>query len=445
MSGWLTALGSPLTYASRELLLQLAPESQVFLSGRFAQLLASGLTTPRQLGIAALDGALHRLGVSRMTPLHPGIALPGAAGAISAARQAMAATYRIRLAPEAPEVADALRELAGLAGFVQQVSPNPLRLTQNVPGDPEFPKQWGLAEIHCDTAWNLQTGDPSVVVAVLDTGVDPQHPDLAPALLPGKNFVNLNDDSAPDGWRWEGTLQPGPGAADEVGHGTHVAGIIAAQIGNGLGIAGIAPACRLLPVRVLARLVRLEGGAVIGAGTAADVAAGIAWAVDQGAAVINLSLGFPEVTFAEREAIDHALAHRCIPVAAIGNEWPDGAIMFPAALPGVLAIGAVDRNRARARFSQTARHLALAAPGVDILSTVPGGGYTTQSGTSMATAFVSGVVALLRSSNPALTPRQARTILCQTATLALAQDAPDDETGAGVLDAAAALQALAPL
>ena len=441
MAAFLTILDSALVpHARGEILVKLAPEAQRFIALRFSSFLRAGAALPRGLGIAGLDALLNEIGVRQMAALHPDVSATAERPEIIALRQALSATYRVRLPSEAHSVATAVLAFRALRGVIQEVSPNPLRVTQDTPNDPELPRQWGIDAIGCRASWDRQTGDPSVVIGVIDSGVEVAHPDLIGALMPGRSFVDMAGTPAPDGWRWEGTLSPGFPPADEVGHGTHVTGIMVARTGNGFGIAGVARPCRALPVRVLARMVRLSDGAVKGSGTAADVAAGIRWAVDQHVAVLNMSFGFPEITFAERDAIDYALAHNCVPIAAMGDQGPAAEPMFPALLHGVVAVGAVDSRLQRAPFSQTGAHIALTAPGVQILSTVPGGGFQLQDGTSMATAFVSGVVALLRSANPHMSPLQVAAALRESATRVPGQSLPNEDFGSGVVNADAALQ-----
>ena len=246
--------------------------------------------------------------------------------------------------------------------------------------DPLQSQQWGLRALRVPEAWEVRQATGQVV-AVVDTGVDARHPDLSGAVVAGKDLVNPALD----------------GRSDPSGHGTHVAGVIAAVAGNARGGAGVALGAKVLPVRVL------DGD---GSGYDDDVAEGIVWAADHGAKVINLSLGGAQRSALLEEAVEYALASGAVVVAAAGNEALVGdPVEWPAAIPGVLAVGAVGRDGVRARFSSSGRHLALAAPGVDILSTVPGG-YASVSGTSMAAPFVAASAALVRANEPALTPAE---------------------------------------
>jgi Subtilase family len=320
-----------------------------------------------------------------------------------------------------------------------------------VPNDPSFANQWGLSKINCPAAWNRTTGAGNVVVAVIDTGVDLDHPELAPLLVPGTDMVDLGaNPTAPAGFRFEGDFQGRDNVPqDEVGHGTHVAGTIACLSNNGLGVAGVTWACRIMPVRVLARIVNINNSAdVRGTGSAADIASGIRWAVDNGARVLNLSLGGTTDTQVERDAIAYAIAHGAVVVAAMGNAFQQGnPTSFPAAYPNVVAVGAIDSGDHRANFSQTGAHIDIAAPGVGILSTVWNDGFTTMSGTSMASPHVAGVAALILSCNGNLSGPQVADILRQTARPLrdVATDpVPNISYGFGCVDAAAALMRACP-
>ena len=243
--------------------------------------------------------------------------------------------------------------------------------------DPGRAQQWGLDAIGADAAWTVTRG-AGVVVAVVDTGVAPA-PDLAGRLLPGWNVIAGSDD-----------------AVDDNGHGTHVAGTVAEVEGNGLAESGVAPEASILPVKVLD---------ANGTGSDVDVAAGIVWAADHGARIVNLSLGGSESSTVLADAVAYARAKGVLIVAAAGNDG--GTVGVPARLAGVLAVGAVDAALVRAPFSAGGRALDLVAPGVGILQqTLDGaGGYADRSfsGTSMATPHVAGVAALALAAGRATT------------------------------------------
>ena len=288
--------------------------------------------------------------------------------------------------------------IAAIVVFVLAVNGPP---AQAGPDDPYFSRQWGLARIRADQAWAVANG-AGVTIAIVDTGVDLSHPDLASKLV-----------SAPDADFSGDLVSDGP--QDENGHGTHVAGIAAAITGNGTGVAGAAPGASILPVRVLD---------ADGSGTAEEVARGVRYAADHGAQVINLSLGFASGTGevgrltgaldSLYDAIDYAWAQGAVVVIAAGNDSVP-LCAEPAAAPKALCVGATDANDVRSFYSNsdvTMTRPFLVAPGGDGL-TCSGGifstylrsappsvcsdasGYDAIAGTSMATPFVSGVAALL--------------------------------------------------
>ncbi|MCX5383469.1 type VII secretion-associated serine protease mycosin [Streptomyces sp. NBC_00083] len=296
-------------------------------------------------------------------------------------------------------------------------------------------RQWELTAMHTQQAWRTSKGK-GITVAVLDTGVDGSHPDLAGQVLPGNDLIGFG---------------AGQGSRDWARHGTAMAGIIAGHghgAGDRSGVLGIAPEARILPVRVIlessdpARKQAREtkGGAL---------AQGILWAADNGADVINLSLGDDSVSAhpepAEDAAIQYALSKGAVVVASAGNGGDQGDhISYPAAYPGVIAVAAVDRYGTHASFSTRHWYATVSAPGVDVVIADPDRKYYEGWGTSAASAFVSGAVALVRAADPGLTPAQIKKLLEDTA-----RDAPDggrdDARGYGMIDPAAALSAAAKL
>jgi subtilisin family serine protease len=273
--------------------------------------------------------------------------------------------------------------------------------TSASPNDPLLGRQWGLEQIKAPGAWARGALGAGATIAIVDTGVDLNHPDLRGKLLPGVDLVSDEPCS--------------PGAQDLNGHGTHVAGIAAAATNNGIGIAGTAPEAKILPVRVLD---------ATGSGTAADIAAGIEWSADHGAQVINLSLGndVPLVDLTGLgSAVDYAWSHGAVIVAAAGNSTAPFCD-FPAAPAHAICVAATDSNGLPSSYSNFPLRfdggVAVRAPGgdgsgscdptADIWSTYwpgasgadaeacPPTGYEPLAGTSMATPFVSGVAAMLR-------------------------------------------------
>jgi len=244
--------------------------------------------------------------------------------------------------------------------------------------------------VHLEEASQFTRGDPSVTVAVLDTGVDLQHPELEGTLLPGRDFVDILDGA---GDFLGDYLGADADPSDEVGHGTHVAGILAAK-----GIAmppGVVPRCRLLPVRVLGAM--RQGARRVGAGLIDNINAGIKWAVDQGADVISMSLGVRHTRggLPHQEVVEYARRQGVTIVAAAGNDGT-AQLYYPGALPHVIAVGAVEDDGEVAPYS-TWGAVTLVAPGTGIYSTYVGRDYAFSTGTSHATPFVSGGVAMLKS------------------------------------------------
>lgn len=283
--------------------------------------------------------------------------------------------------------------------------------------DPYRPQLWGLGALDAERAWLGSRGE-GVVVAVLDTGVAAAHPDLAGRVLPGHDTVR--GDRLPDR----------TGRTDPEGHGTHVAGIVAATAGNRTGVAGIAPGSSVLPVRVLDRW---------GGGWDADIATGIVWAADHGADVISLSLGGPEQNQVLAGAVSYAQSKDVLVVAAVGNHRRDGnEVQYPAAFPGVLGVAALQPDRAVATYSGTGSHVDVAAPGSGVVSTVPGG-YESLDGTSMATPYVAGAAALLLSaSGGTMTAVDLADALSGSAT-DLPPSGRDSGSGAGLVQPVAAM------
>lgn len=296
-------------------------------------------------------------------------------------------------------------------------------------------QQWGLSALHLDEAWRTTKGQ-GVTVAVLDTGVEADHPDLAGNVLPTKDMIGFGAKPGDRAW---------------ARHGTAMAGIIAGHghgPGDTEGVMGVAPEAKILPVRVI-----LEDGDSARAKARTTrgnaLADGIRWAADHGADVINLSLGddsnsaHPEPS--EDEAVQYALKKGVVVVASAGNGGDKGDhVSYPAAYPGVIAATAVDKYGTRASFSTRRWYAAVSAPGVNVVIADPDHKYYEGWGTSAASAFVSGAAALIKAAHPTLTPAQIKKLLEDTA-----RDAPvggrDDSRGFGMIDPAAALKAAAKL
>jgi thermitase len=254
--------------------------------------------------------------------------------------------------------------------YVEYAEPNYVFTATWTPNDTYYNDyQYGLKTTYTNYAWDVARGSSSQEIAVLDTGVDYAHPDLDGKTIRGYDFVD-ND--------WY--------PMDLNGHGTHVAGIAAAETNNGTGIAGTAPNTKILAVRVLD---------ANGSGSLQDIADGIRYAADAGAEVINMSLGCNCHTVTLEDAVNYAYNKGVVLVAAAGNDNVS-TTFEPASYTNVIAVGAVDRYDRKASFSNYGTWVDVVAPGVDIASTYPSNRYVYLSGTSMASPFVAGLAALLK-------------------------------------------------
>jgi thermitase len=262
------------------------------------------------------------------------------------------------------------------------------------PNDPMFKDQYAHKVTQAQEGWALLKSNPEITVAIVDTGVDKNHPDLKGRMVAGYSAY------------------PGEDAGKDMqGHGTHCAGIAAAVSNNGVGVTGAAALgnVKIQPVKVLNDQ---------GSGSYAAVADGIAWAASNGAKVISMSLGGPSSSQAITDAVKLALKNDIVVVAAMGNSGPNAGPSYPAAVEGVMGVAATDSADKIASFSQTGKHNSVAAPGVNILSTFPtyqnGIGQTNYgkiSGTSMACPYVSGVATLVRAYNPTLKAADVRSLI----------------------------------
>jgi subtilisin family serine protease len=251
-----------------------------------------------------------------------------------------------------------------------------LEATDTIPNDVLWHEQWGPRRVRAQKAWDATRGSPSVVVAVVDTGVDYAHPDLQRLFVDGYDFVNEDADPR-----------------DDQGHGTAVAGVIAARTQNRTGQAGMCWACKVMPVKVLD---------ANGSGTTATIAAGIVWAANHGAQVINLSLGGAGTTQALQDAVSFAVGRGVVVLAAAGNSGTTTKF-YPAAYPEVVSVAATTPTDRLYDWSNRGRDwVQVAAPGCDI-APARGGGYGTFCGTSAATPIASGIAALALALDPGLT------------------------------------------
>lgn len=316
-----------------------------------------------------------------------------------------------------------------------------------VPNDTHYGKQWGYPKIKAPEAWDITQGSSTVQVAVIDSGIDNYHTDLMGKVMGQHDFVNDDTD-----------------ASDDHGHGTHVAGTVAALTNNGRGVAGTCPTCTLLIAKVLDQNNR---------GYTSDLISGIGWAANNGARVINMSLGgYPE-SIALGTAIDSAWSKGAVLVASAGNEGTDGPKYYPAAFDNVIAVAATDSNDARAVYpwwsgsyydpptgtyvgaSNAGDWVDIAAPGKDIYSTLPSEWvevldpsgvkdwklrprYEYFHGTSMAAPHVSGLAGLIFSKNGGLSNKEVYYRIEVTA-VDLGTSGKDPIFGRGRINAQAAL------
>jgi len=299
---------------------------------------------------------------------------------------------------------------------IEFVEPNfifsALLAPQIPPNDPLLSSQWAIAKIQVEKAWAVTTGSPKIIVAILDTGIDLTHPDLKHKILPGIDIVDADSDPS-----------------DEEGHGTFVAGIVAAETNNAIGIAGVSWGSRLMPVKVLSAF----------GGTSADISAGIVYAADHRARVLNLSLGGHSNSQTMSDAVEYAHAKGAVIVAAVGND-DSSNLTYPAAYEKVIGVSATNSEDRIWSPSNQGDHITLSAPGADIVSTGLDNTYNNESGTSLAAPHVSGVAALIFSKRPDLSNAQVEQILYQTAD-DLGKKGLDRTFGYGRVNAARALMA----
>jgi thermitase len=324
---------------------------------------------------------------------------------------------------------------------VEYAEPNYRYHAFAIPSDPYFGNQWGLTKVQAPAAWDLTTGSTGITIAIIDTGIDPGHPDLASKIVAGYDFVS--GDSNP---------------TDGNGHGTHVAGIATAITNNGVGVAGMDWNARIMPIRVLDNS---------GSGWSSDIASGIDWAWQHGAKVLNLSLGGTSYSSTMQDAVNAAHAAGSLVVAAMGNCRTTGPgcpvanpTNYPAAYNNVMAVAATGPTDTYSSFSQYGAHCDIAAPGGDmsyyhdpngIYSTMPTypvylttsysyyTNYDYLNGTSQATPYVAGLAALIWSTNSTLTPDQVQTAIQNTA-VDLGTAGWDSNYGWGRINALAAVQ-----
>jgi subtilisin family serine protease len=388
---------------------------------------AEGVVPARQ---GVLAPTLDRFGVTAIRPVFEnGFANPQLARELGLDRY-----YRVKV----PEGTDTVALTAELSRFPDQIERAEIDgaggVATTTPDDTDFDLQWGMmnsgqeiggvagligADINMTEGWDFSTGDPDLVMAVLDAGMD-VHVEIADRLVPGRNVA-----AEPDNDDISDVC---------ISHGTHVAGIAAANANNAAGVAGVDWACRIMPVKVLLACNGLES----------YVAEGIIWATDHGADVINMSLQYGTGSQVLHDAVLYAYGQGKVMIAAAGNNTPCASpfVKYPAHWPETIAVAAFNNVGERASFSNCGPELDVSAPGENIWSLNNTTQYKYLDGTSMAAPHVSGVASLMKSYDPDLTPDEIKSIL-QTTAIDIGDPGFDDETGWGRIDAEAALQVVA--
>lgn len=325
-----------------------------------------------------------------------------------------------------------------------------------LPNDPRISEQWLIPRIHLNEAWDYTLGDRSIILCIIDTGIDYNHEDLntniwlnpgedlnGNGLVEPSDFNNVDDDGngfVDDVHGWDFTdaphfpdggdyLNPDNDPLDEHGHGTAVAGIAAAAANNGTGIAGVAPNCRIMNLRAGTSQGLLEED---------DVASAIVYAVDNGARVINMSFGDKATSQMLRDVVQFAVNSGCALIASCGNS-ASADVHYPSGFPGVISVGATSESGVLAGFSNFGSTVDLVAPGVNLLSTSIGNQYAAFSGTSAAAPVVAGLAGLILSQQPFLTSDDVRNILVSS-TDDISQAGWDTYYAAGRINALRALQ-----
>ena len=301
-------------------------------------------------------------------------------------------------------------------GNVRRVNPSSFPSTDDAgtPNDPFYDKQWALEKIEAEAAWKVSTGS-NITIAVIDSGVDLDHPELEARVVEGYDFVNDDRD-----------------ADDDYGHGTLVAGVAAATTNNDIGIAGLAWNAQIMPVKVL------DGQ---GRGVSSNLTCALYWAADEGADVINISIISFGASFGMQSAVNHAANEGVLIFSAAGNLFEEGnPVIYPAAHENVIAVAATDKEDAHAWFSSAGTFVDIAAPGVSIYSPFPPthDEYRSVYGTSLATPHGAGLAALVLSAAPSLSSEEVETIIQQSA-VDLGDTGKDNKFGHGRIDASAAI------
>lgn len=268
------------------------------------------------------------------------------------------------------------------------VEPNFVAQAALVPNDTSYGSQWHLPKISAPAGWALTTGSADVPIAVIDSGVDPTHPDLAAKLLPGHSWINYNDDTR-----------------DLTGHGTSVAGAAAAITNNSRGVAGVAWANPIMPLGV---------SDSAGSASYSNIASAIIYAVDRGVKVINISLAGSSYSSTLEYAVNYAWNRGALVICSAAN-YNTSTLYYPAALKNAVAVAATDSADKKASYSNYGDWISITAPGSSIYTTLRGGGYGSKSGTSFSSPIAAGLAALIWSINPELTNAEVLDILQSSA------------------------------
>lgn len=356
----------------------------------------------------SLNRTFARLGIQDIEPVFPGARHLSLAADATRTGVDLSRIYRLRLSPDA-NVLQVVQELSAHPA-VEYAELDYLAHIITTPNDPEYSNQWGLAKINAPAAWDVVTGTTDVVIAIVDAGIDVTHPDLSgqlwqnPGEIPGNGIDDDNNGYVDDVHGWN-LVNNNADLSDNTGHGTEVAGVAAAATNNSVGIAGVCWQCRLMVVKVV------QPG---GVANYSDIAAGVVYAAQKGAKVINISLGGNSDSVTLRTAIASA-AQTAVIVAGAGND-NSSAPFYPAAYDDyVLAVAGTTQADTKVGTSNYGTWIDVSAPGENIRTTLAGGGYGDASGTSVATPFVSGLAGLLRSLHPDWSANLTRAQIINTA------------------------------
>jgi subtilisin family serine protease len=448
----------PPNYVPNQVIMTTIPSARNDSLPHFANVATGVTANVLSYGDPSIDGIMQRLGLRTLSMARVFVpeqdaratladhATPFLRTTISAnygdqeAHIGLARTYLMTFEEEA-NIPEICRQLCQ-SKAVEKARPNFFREAQIRPNDEFYGKQWGLQALACEEGWDIEKGHEDTLIGIVDSGVDLQHEDLSTKLVQGYDFVDFEGSG---GWRYEllgDYRMRDPEPKDEDGHGTHCAGIAAALSDNQTGIAGMCWGGRILPIRVMFRVLDRLYWRETSVGTDVDIDAGIKFAVDTGAHVINLSLGGTERS--HEAVLGYAYDHNVCVFAATGNGGSSDA-SYPASDPRVLAVGAIDANRQRPSFSNYGPNYNdfVMAPGVDIASTYNENGYAHLDGTSMATPFVTGlgalIVSLCKRNNRQLPPAEIYKIIRETAT-PMGSGKGDIFYGQGIINVPAALK-----